>query len=136
MGIDPLESLYVDEQAIAREGLAEVLSPYVGITKTGGLVLTEAAASLNASDRVLVVLLALWAAHLLGVRPKTGATPTELTALSGLPSGTVRPKLSALSKKRLIAKEGADYVIPLSSVRLAAATVSDASKGISRRRAS
>ncbi|MCU1460207.1 MAG: hypothetical protein JWO37_282 [Acidimicrobiales bacterium] len=126
MGGDPLERLVVDEQTIAREELAEVLAPYVGITKSGGLVLTEDAATLNAATRMLAVMLALWAAEWLGLRASNGASPNELTELSGLPSGTVRPKLSELSKRRLVAKRGTGYEIPLASVRLAAAVVSGA----------
>lgn len=136
MGSDPLERLMVDEQAIAREDLAVVLAPYVGITKSGEIILTEDASRLNAATRLLAVLLAVWAAHLLGVRPRAGATPTELVELSGLPSGTVRPKLSELRKRRLVTKQGADYLVPLASVRLAAATLAVGPKGHPRRKAS
>jgi hypothetical protein len=134
MKADPLETLLVDEETIAREELAELLAPYVGITKAGGLVLTDNVTSLKAADRLIAVLLGAWAANLLGLRPRAGATPGELVALSGLPAGTVRPKLSELTKRCLVAKQGSEYVVPLASVRLAAAVLEGARSGLTRRR--
>ncbi|HEX7133467.1 MAG TPA: hypothetical protein VF228_12890, partial [Iamia sp.] len=70
---------------------------------------------------ILVVLLGLRAAHLLGLRSSWGATPTQLAHLAGMPTGTVRPKLSALSKERLVSKDGHEYLVPAAVVRLVAA---------------
>jgi hypothetical protein len=136
MSTDPLEALIVDEEAVARQVLADVLAPYVGIARSGDLVLTDAAARLTTADRLLAVLLATQAAHLLGVRSQAGATPTGLVALSGLPAGTVRPKLSELAKRRLVVKEGPNYVVPLPVIRIAASILQSAQGASSRRRAS
>ncbi len=135
MSPDPLERLLVDAQQIARDDLADVLAPYIGLTKSGEVVLTEDAAALSAANRVIAVLLSLWAAHLLELRPTPGATPSDLVTLSGLPAGTVRPKLSELSRQRLVAKDGHQYVIPMATVRLAAAQLS-AARVPARRKAS
>lgn len=135
MGSDPLAVLVVDENEIAQDALAEALAPYVGITKSGGLVLTERVTELTAASRMLVVLLATWAANLLGYRARPGAPPAELVDLSGLPAGTVRPKLSELSKRGLVVKRGAEYAIALSSVRLALAAVAAGRRIHSHRKA-
>ena len=119
MSADPLEDLVVDEMALAKEHLAKGLAPYVGLTERGEVVFTEAARQLTAAKRLLAVLLAMRAGRVLGLRREAGATPVELSACTGIPAGTVRPKLAELRRAHLVSKEGGRYVVPIASIRLA-----------------
>jgi DNA-binding IclR family transcriptional regulator len=53
---------------------------------------------------------------MIGIRSESGATPSQLVQLTGLPPGTVRPKLSELVKLRLVAKRGDAYEVPIHSI--------------------
>jgi hypothetical protein len=116
---EELRALIVDEEALAQEELARGLQPYVRFTSGGKLLLEPAFDDLPAEQRVLCVLLALQAMRLLGLRESDDATPGDVGAISGMPSGTVRPKLSALLKGRWVVKTGARYSLPLHSARRA-----------------
>lgn len=68
---------------------------------------------MNARPKVLAVLLAAKAAHLLGVRDSELMPTQEVVATSGLPRGTVAPKLKELRESLLVA-QSADraYYVP------------------------
>jgi hypothetical protein len=108
---DPLASLLIDEDDVAREELAAGLAPYVQITRQGGLMPLPAFEGLTAADKVLALLLSVKAMKMLGLRDGERVGPAELIELSGMPGGTVRPKLSSLVKKRLIIKDDHEYWI-------------------------
>ena len=118
---DPLASLLIDETEMARDELAEALRPYVRLTRSGDFVFEDSFDSLPAKARVACVLLALKAGHLLGLRDEPGAAPQEIVAKSGLPPGTVRPKLSELLRDRVTEKQRGRYSIPAYGMRKAAA---------------
>lgn len=118
MGIS-LETLIVDESAVARDQLASALAPYLRFTRAGELLLEPRFDDLAAELRVLCVLLALQALRLLDLRETDQATPAEIVSISGMPPGTVRPKLAGLLKKRLVAKDGARYSLPVHAARRA-----------------
>jgi hypothetical protein len=114
---DDLRALVVDEEGLAQGELARALRPYVRFT-SGGKLLPEAAFDgLPAGHRVLCVLLAFQALRLLELRETDDATPAEISEISGMPPGTVRPKLSALLKGRWVAKNGTRYSLPIHSSR-------------------
>jgi len=116
---DSLDDLVVDHSAIARGDLARALQPFVRFTGEGQLWLEAGFDDLPADQRVLCVLLAVQGLHILGYRDTDQVTPAEVVELSGMASGTVRPKLSALLKQRRIAKNGARYSLPIHSARRA-----------------
>jgi hypothetical protein len=116
---DPLAALVVDETLLAREELAAVLGPFVRFTASGGLLLEKAFDHLTTLQRVGCVLLAMRAAELLGLRDRPGARPREIVAVSGMPPGTVRPKLGALVRERIAVKEADEYMIPGHGIRRA-----------------
>jgi hypothetical protein len=126
---DPLTSLVVDEAELAREELADVLRPYLRFTGSGSLVMEPEFDRITTAQQVCCVLLALRAAHLMGLRERPGATPREIVELSGMAPGSVRPKLSRLLRDRVLAKEGDDYLVPAQAMRRGAALVSGASSG-------
>jgi hypothetical protein len=116
---DELRTLVVDEEALARDDLARGLQRYVRFTSGGKLLLEPAFDKLPTEHRVLCVLLALQAMRLLELRDSAEVTPAEVTEISGMPPGTVRPKLAALFKGRWVVKNGGRYSLPLHSARRA-----------------
>ena len=114
-----LEDLLVDEAAVARDEIAEALRPYVRLTRAGELLPEPAFDQLPAEHRVLCVLLALQASHMLGLRPDGAAAPAEVVQASGMPAGTVRPKLSALLKSRYVVRTDHKYSLPVHATRRA-----------------
>jgi uncharacterized membrane protein (UPF0136 family) len=116
---DPLAALLVDENDVAREELASGLAPFVQITKQGGLLPLEPFEGLNSANKVLTLLLAIKAMRMLELRDNERVGPAELTEMSGMAAGTVRPKLSALASNRLIAKDGPEYWITTLGARKA-----------------
>jgi hypothetical protein len=116
-------ALVVDETEVAREGLASVLSAFVRFTRSGDLLLQADFEELDAERKVLCLLLAMRAANLLGLRAEPGALPRELVLASGMPGGTVRPKLSGLLEQRLIARDGGRYVVPAHAITRVASLI-------------
>lgn len=121
--IDKLDALVVDEMAVAREDVAGALARFVRFTRSGELLLEPEFDELNAEQRVLCVLLAVQAQRMLGLRDTDEVTPGEVVALSGMPEGTVRPKLSTLLKSRQVAKSAGRYSMPIHSARRAIAVL-------------
>lgn len=111
--MDRLEALVVKGEDFVREELATVLDGRLRFTQDGGLLLDAGFGQLSAVQKVACLLLACQAAHLLGLRDSAGATPSELVDLSGMAPGTIRPKLSALARQRLVVKQGKEYLVPL-----------------------
>jgi DNA-binding transcriptional ArsR family regulator len=116
---DALTALIVDDDALARDELAVAIAAHVRLTKGGALLLEPSFNDLPSDRQVLCVLLALKALKLLGFRESDSATPQEIVDLSGMAPGTVRPKLSALLKARLVTKQGHSYSLPVHSARRA-----------------
>lgn len=112
-----LKDLIVDEKAIAQTELATALDPYVRFTGAGELVLQDEFQSLTAERQVLCLLLAVQAMKILELGDTDQITPAELVELSGMAPGTVRPKLSALAKKRRVSRHGGSYSLPMHSAR-------------------
>ena len=114
MATDPLERLVLDATEADRATIADVLSDRVGIDRSSGrIVLLPGYSPLNARSKVLLVLLAAKAAHLLGLRESELLRTQEVVMVSGLPPGTVAPKLKELREDRVVA-QGADraYYVP------------------------
>jgi hypothetical protein len=120
---DRLQALVVREEDFAREELADVLEGLVRFTANGELILDDSFGTLTTTQKVTCLLLACRAAQLLGLRQTYGATPAQLADMSGMPPGSVRPKLSELAKLRLVTKEGSTYFIPIHAGRKAARIV-------------
>jgi hypothetical protein len=123
---DPLAALLVNEDSIAREELAAGLAPYVQLTEQGGLWPLPPFESLASTNKVLCLLLAVKAMAMLGLRESERAAPGELVEISGMPAGTVRPKLSKLAEKRLVVKGNGEYWISSHGARKALDVLGDA----------
>jgi DNA-binding transcriptional ArsR family regulator len=112
---DPLEQLLLDADEVDRAELAQSMHALLGVdTKTGRVVLKPGFNQLDTRRRVLAYLLGAKVAVLLGKSESEAVSPSDLTSETGMPKGTVNPKLSELYKDRLVSKtkNGAYYVAP------------------------
>jgi hypothetical protein len=126
MADDPLTTLLVSEDSVARDEVADALQPILRFTGSGELLPERSFESLPAESKLLAVLLALKAQELLGVRPDPSATPQEIATLSGMPPGTVRPKLAGLLRARRVTRDHARYALPVHSIRSACELLKEA----------
>lgn len=102
---DPLKALLLDAVEANRARLAQALHDVLGVdTKSGGIVLKPGFNSLDTGRRVLAYLLGALAAKLLDLRETEEVQPIELQQRTGMPKGTVNPKLSQLHKDRRVSK--------------------------------
>jgi hypothetical protein len=118
---DPLSQLLLDAGEVDRGVLATALSDRIGIdSKSGRIVILPGYSPLNTRQKVLVILLAAKAASLLGIRDSEFMGTQEVIGTSGLPQGTVRPKLKELREAGLAA-QGTDraYYVPSARLRRA-----------------
>ena len=102
---DPLAELLVDADSIDKQALADVLKKRVAIdSKSGRLVPAEEYPSLGSRRKVLAMVLARKAAHLLRVVDSHGLSNKEIVEVTGLPRGTAAPSLKDLREGRYVAQ--------------------------------
>lgn len=112
---DPLRTLILDAGEVDRSRLAHGLQGIVGLDSgSGRLVLRPGFNKLDAGRKVIAYLLGALAAHLLQLREEKEVLPREIQTETGLPKGTVNPKVSQLHKERRISKTpaGAYFIAP------------------------
>ncbi len=114
MSQDPLEKLVVAQEDVNRNLLADVLAPYVQISKgTGEVIQLPSFSKLTNAEKILVFLLARKAAKTLGLaQVREGASPKEISGMTGVNYDSVKPTVSALAKKHFLQKEGEYYFVP------------------------
>jgi hypothetical protein len=113
MSDDPLSNLLLDADEIDRASLARALHAYVGIDNNSGKIIQKASFSkLNARQKVLAYLLGKKVAKLLGKIEIELTSPKDITGETGIPKGTVNPKLRELVDNRFVSqtKEGEYYI--------------------------
>lgn len=120
---DPLQSLILDDQDLARDELAVALLPYVRFTKQGQIVLEKAFDDLSTRRKVCCILLAYRVLHMLGLRDSAGVRSSDMETETGMPGGTVRPKLSELKKERIADQDDKNWTIPTHALRRAVEVV-------------
>lgn len=118
---DPLEQIFVRTEQVEGEQralLAQLILPFASVNPETGDVYFKATADelLNAKQKILVYLLCRLA---LASKAETSfskyVSPKEIEIATGLPGGTVRPKLSQLvSEDKVVVKSGEGYVVPAS----------------------
>ena len=93
-----------------QERLADLLEPYIWLDPDNNLVVfKDAASSLTSLQRVLVFMLAHKIKNLVKEEMSPAVTASEVEIGTGLPGGTVRPKLTELAKKKLLVRSGRAY---------------------------
>ncbi|MGH8546896.1 MAG: hypothetical protein ACREX3_25440 [Gammaproteobacteria bacterium] len=106
-----MKALIVKEADLAEQELADALMPYLRFSDSGDLFTTEEFDLLTTRDRVLCVLLAARALNALDRRDQPGMRNAEVQDLTGMPAGTVNPKLAGLKKDRIATKDGGYWVV-------------------------
>jgi hypothetical protein len=112
---DPLIDLLLDADEVDRATLSRALLGLLGIdSNTGRVVLKPGFAGLGARKKVLAYLLGAKVAVLLAKAESEAVSPIDVSRQTGLPRGTVNPKLSELYEQRLVSKTdvGAYYIAP------------------------
>jgi len=110
---DPLSNLLLDAEEIDRASLARVLHDYVGIDSKSGKIIQKASFNkLSARQKLLAFLLGKKVAKLLGKLDIELTSPKNIQDETGIPKGTVNPKLRELVDNRLVSqtKEGEYYI--------------------------
>lgn len=122
-----LKDLIVNRQELDQQLLAEVLMPYVGIDPDRQEVVPkEGWRNLRPASRVLIVLLARKA---MCAMPEValedeGMSSKALEEATGVRGGTLRPTLSRLKNKTLVAQDGQRrYYVPTHAVLAARAAI-------------
>lgn len=100
---DPLDQIFVDGNAMDRQLLAELLEPYLVIDKEDGRLYTkESYGELQSKDKILVALAARRAMADRDIVESSSLGPAELSDLSRVPEGTVKPAVRDLDEEDLI----------------------------------
>jgi hypothetical protein len=105
---DPLAELMIDATEVDRARIAAALKGRIAIDRaTASAVPQPQFNDWDADQKILAYLLARKAAALLGVATDEAAMPQVVTAHTGLPAGTVRPKLRAFLESRRVSQTNA-----------------------------
>lgn len=122
---DPLDQFFETPEKLEgrmRERLAEMIVPFaVADPVDGNIHPKKAWHSLDSKRKILVILLGRLA--LTARNPEANATlsPKEIEELTGLPGGTVRPKLLTLTKDRAVHLVGGRYSVRPTSIAIESA---------------
>jgi len=96
----------------AQKQLADLLEPYIWLDPENNLVVfKDSASSLTSLQLVLVFMLAQKVKNLVNPELSPAVSASEVETGTGLPGGTVRPKLTELAKKKLLTHSGRAYEI-------------------------
>jgi hypothetical protein len=125
MGVEKLKKLLIDGHQIAEDLILECLDGVVALdSKTGEIYPGVNYSKLNAEGKIAAFLMARKAAHLLGLISMDAASAKEIRERSGMPMGTVNPKLRALIGKGVVAQNDArEYYMPSPGLRRARAII-------------
>ncbi len=116
MADDPLEMIFVKPEQVEgekRAQLAKMIFPFAYIDAENGRIHFKATADeLNAKQKVLVYLLCRLA---LSTRTDSkfpaSVSPKEVEIDTGIPGGTIRPKLSQLVEEHKLIRRGDGYMV-------------------------
>lgn len=109
---DPLSGLIADIDELDRQKLMELLTGYCVLSKDGQIRPITNFYSLDTKSKLLVIILAQKAARALGLADTDWISPKQIEIFSGVPGGTVRPKLVSMSQERLVETNNGNYSIP------------------------
>lgn len=109
---DPLEDIFVDGDSINHEIVGDLLEPYLQIDQdSGSFYPTDGYKELNSEDKILVTLTAQKAKEIRGVIESSAVGPSEISNLSGVKEGTVKPGVRDLADEGLIKDTDDGYTI-------------------------
>ena len=119
---DPLERLVrSEEDLLNRELLARALDGLAYVDKDRAKVLlTPDGAARSAREKLIIYLLGKKALRAVGSEIKEETGPKEIEKATGMPGGTVRPRLRQLAKEGIVAKREEGYYVPVFNLEDAA----------------
>lgn len=126
--VDPLDDLVVKSSEVAGENrrlLAELLRPHIQFDPETGAIHFRQPPRLNTRQYVLVYLLAKMALAQKNPQYDPVATARDVEDGTGLPGGSVRPKLTELSRERVISKNDTGYYVAVTNLHKARAILED-----------
>jgi hypothetical protein len=126
---DPLDELVMKSEEVEgeyRKLLADLLRPHVRIDPdTGKVYFVPHPPKLNTKQHVLVYLLAKLALAQKNDNLEPVASAKDVEDATGLPGGTVRPKLTELFRERVISRSEAGYFVEAANLHKARSILED-----------
>jgi hypothetical protein len=121
---DPLDAAFVSDEDVigdSRALLAKMIVPFAAIrSESGEVSFKDEADRLSAKHKILVLLLCRTAYSLRNNKDTVVPTKaTEIEGQTGLPGGTVRPRLKALFDERIATRSEDGYWVPQLNIKRA-----------------
>ena len=130
MNSEKLKELLVKEEDVLEDMILDSLRGIVSLdSKSGEIYPNERYGKLKADAKICVFLMARKAANLLGLKGVDSVSATTIRERTGMPMGTVNPKLRTLVGKGVIAQnEAKEYFMPAHGLSLAREIIRGASE--------
>lgn len=125
MGLEKLKELLVDQKEVMEDVILDALKGIVSLdSQSGEVYLQEKFSELRPDAKICVFLMARKAAHLLGLADGEVTSATLIRERTGMPVGTVNPKLRSLLDRGVIAQnEHKEYFMPAHTLAIARQTI-------------
>lgn len=108
-----LDEVFVDEEDMNEKLIAEILREKVKVGENEGqLFFQNGFDNLNSAEQLGAVLVARKAAEHRGAVEDQKVTPSTLSDITGIKTGTVKPKLKELRDQNLAKSENGNYYVP------------------------
>lgn len=115
MSDNPFEKLIRSKVELDHEyqqRLADILEPYIWIDpEQGEVVFKNSAPNITAREKIFVFLLGLKVIAHINTDIEGISSPSEIVELTGLPGGTVRPRLKSLFEEKLLSRDERGYKV-------------------------
>ncbi len=111
---DPLQKLFVSEtQAVDRQELADLLSPYISIHKENrSFDFSSKFRDLPNAEKILIILSAVKARNLVSNEVADEISPSEIIKMDVMPAGSTKTTLKILLDAKDIKSSGGKYSLP------------------------
>jgi len=109
---DEFDELFVKEVEFNKKELVETLKPFIQLSEKGEFLPSGAFAKLKANAQILIYCATRKILKTRELIQDEGATPGEISKMTGLPDGTVKPAVRKLADERLLRGENGKYVLP------------------------
>jgi len=108
---NPLKSL-ISNNSLNKKELADILSSYVTITKEGLIEFLPNFMKLSNRQKILTALLVIKAKSSLFDSTTDGSLPSEISEITMMPLGSVKPMVRKLFMDKIIKKNKDGYFVP------------------------
>ena len=108
---DILDKLFVDENAVNKELIFDILADYIQLTNNGSIVFLGNFNGLTNEKKIVLIMLARKVLALKGITTEF-LSPSEVQNIVGLPKGTVNPTMTVLASNGYLRNDGGKYHVP------------------------